>query len=135
MKDLIDQISSELDIESPVAERAVLVIMNILRKYAPEDKFELFLNAIPGANALMSSEKQTDPSSSSDQMSNPFLDLIGNDEANPLMELMTQMQTVGLDMDQAKVIGLDILEFAKSTAGVAVVRDVTDSIPGLSQFL
>ncbi len=134
MKTLIEQIASSLNIETSVSEQAVAIILNILRKYAPEDKFELFVNSIPGAENLMAQYMQDQPALSGEP-SNPFADLSEDDGGNPLMDLMTQMQSIGLDMDQAKVIGLDILEFAKSTAGVEVVRDVTDSIPGLSQFL
>lgn len=134
MKGLVDQIASTLGIEPQVAEQSVAIILNILRKYAPDDKFDNFLNAVPGFGDLLSRHTPGEPSST-DEMSNPFADLMGSDEGNPLMDLMTQMQSAGLDMDQAKVIGLDILEYAKSNAGTDVVRDVTDSIPGLSQFL
>ena len=134
MKGLVDQIASNLGIEPQVAEQSIAIILNILRKYAPNDKFDTFLNAVPGFEDLLSRHSSKEPSST-DEISNPFADLLSSDDGNALMDLMTQMQSAGLDMDQAKVIGLDVLEYAKSNAGIDVVKDVTDSIPGLSQFL
>lgn len=55
--------------------------------------------------------------------------------ANPLMEALSKLQSAGLDMEQSRTAGIEVLNYAKEKAGDDAVKKVTDQIPGLSQLL
>jgi hypothetical protein len=48
---------------------------------------------------------------------------------------VTKLQSAGLNMDQIKTLGKETLGFAEEKAGKDLVRDVANSIPGISSYL
>ena len=136
MEGFIEQIASKLGIDSAIAEKAVAVILNLLKQYAGDEKFSSLMAALPGANQMLA---DSDTSSNSDIVGNltgSLGELLGGGgSGNPLMELMSGMQSIGLDMDQAKTVGLDFLDHARETAGEDVVKNITDAVPGLNDFI
>ncbi len=136
MEGFIEQIASKLGIDSAIAEKAVAVILNLLKQYAGDEKFSSLMAALPGANQMLA---DSDTSSNSDIVGNltgTLGELLGGGgSGNPLMELMSGMQSIGLDMDQAKTVGLDFLDHARETAGEDLVKNITDAVPGLNDFI
>ncbi len=134
MQELIDRIVSRLGIESEVAENVIGIVLNLFQSHAPSDKFKSLTDTIPGAQELL--EKFSNQSSNDNDagglLSGALGSLMGGNE---LMDTFSKLQGEGLDMMQAKDAGSEILAFAKEKVGEETVKEIAESIPGLSQLL
>lgn len=132
MQDLIDKIVSKVGINRALAEKAVGIILVMIKSEGDEDEVGELLSKLPGAEDLIS--KAGDSGASPARGLGGLISgaLAGG---NPVMKTLSKLQSEGLDMRQSQSIGLEVLGFAKEKAGEDLVKRVADSIPGLSQLV
>ena len=114
MDELVSQIATNLRIDAGVARKATVIILKFLEKEAPADKFQAFLDAIPGAKDAMASA----PAVSGGGIMGVFGDLTGT----------------GLGMGKIQGLAKEFLGYARAKVGADAVDSVVGAIPGLSQF-
>ncbi|MGI9387854.1 MAG: DUF2267 domain-containing protein [Methyloligellaceae bacterium] len=132
MQDLINTIVSKLGIDGALAEKAIGIVLSMLKSEGPSDKVGELLSKLPGAEDLI--DKASDSGEGAGGgLGGLVASALGG--GNPLMDTLSKLQSAGLDIDQAQKIGLEVLGFAKENAGEDLVKEVADSIPGLSQFI
>ncbi|GBF26852.1 hypothetical protein MnTg02_01894 [bacterium MnTg02] len=132
MQELVDIITSKLGIKSELAEKAIGIILKMLKSEGPSDKVDELLTALPGAEDLIS-KVSNGGARSGGGLVGLISGALGGSGA--LMETLSELQSEGLDIDQSKSIGLEVLAFAKEKASEDLVKEIADSIPGLSQFV
>lgn len=132
MQELIDRIVSKLGIDSTLAEKAIGIILSMLKSEGPADKVSELLSMLPGADDMI--RKAVD---SADESGGGLGGLISGalGGGSPLMATLSKLQSQGLDMSQSRSVGLEVLDFAKEKAGEDLVKEVASSIPGLSQLI
>lgn len=122
MDELIGRIADKVGIERPVAEKAVGIILDFLRKEAPADKVELMLERLPGATALIEAAK-------ADSGGGLFGSMGG------IMGLGAKLMSTGLDMSQIQGVAHELIAEARQKVGDDVMRDIGAAVPGLNQFI
>jgi hypothetical protein len=104
-------------VERSVAEKAVGIILDFLRKEGPADKVQVLIDALPGAEALIAANEG--------QPSGGMGGIMG--AANRLM-------AAGLSMGQLQCVTRELVAHGRETAGEDTVGEIVGAIPGLSQF-
>jgi hypothetical protein len=122
MDELIGRIADKVGIERPMAEKAVGIILDFLRKEAPADKVALMLERMPGATALIEAAK-------ADGGGGLFGSMGG------IMGLGAKLMSTGLDMSQIQGVARELIAEARQKVGDDVMRDIGAAIPGLNQFI
>lgn len=120
MEELINRIVEQVGIDRPVAERAVGIILDFLKKEAPADKVELLLERFPGAAAAI-------------EAAQGHGGLFGS--MGGIMGLGAKLMSAGLDMGQIQGVARELIAYARVQVGDDVMRDIGAAIPGLDQFL
>lgn len=125
MDELIDLIATRIGIDRQTAEKATGIVLGLVKQSGDADKVQQMFAALPGANEL--AEKYG---------GKPGGGLFGalTSLAGP-MAAMAKLKAAGLDSTQSKDLGETLLGYAKEKCGEPLVRDVAQSIPGLSAFV
>ncbi|MBV9346607.1 MAG: DUF2267 domain-containing protein [Pseudolabrys sp.] len=117
MDELIGRLVANVGVERNVAEQAVVIILDFLRKEAPEQANKL-ISEMPGAEALIAANPPA----------------AGGFAMPGLMGAGTKLMGIGLSMGQVQAVTREMLAFAREKAGEDAVGEVVGAIPGLSQF-
>jgi hypothetical protein len=120
MDELIERLVTNCDVERPVAEKAVGIILDFLRKEGPTDKVQTLIDAMPGAEALIAA--------SAGQESG------GQSGMGGIMGAANRLMAAGLSMGQLQCVTRELVAHGRETAGEDTVGDIVGAIPGLSQF-
>src|SRR5262245_55498656 len=119
MDELIARLVTNCDVERPVAEKAVGIILDFLRKEGPADKVQALIDALPGAEALIAA--------SGGESSGGF-------SMGGLMGAANRLMAAGLSMGQLQCVTRELVAHGRETAGEDTVGEIVGAIPGLSQF-
>ena len=117
MDELIGRLVANVGLERNVAEKAVIIILEFLRKEAP-DKAPALIGRLPGAEALLAAQPPSD----------------GGFAMGGLMGAGTKLMGAGLNMGQVQGVTREVLAFSREKVGEEAVGEVVGAIPGLSQF-
>ncbi len=134
MKELIDRLVEKIGIDATTAENVLGIVFNLFKDKVSNEQFNTLLNAVPGAQALLEKGSNTSETGSGlgGMLSGAIGALTGNED---LMSTFMKLQSEGLNIEQAQNAGKEILNFAKEKVGEDAVKDIANSIPGLSQLL
>lgn len=122
MQDLIAQIAQKLGVAPDKAEQAVGIMLSLVRSQGDNDKVAALFEKLPGAAELADRHGSGGGGGLMGMLGGP-------------MAALGQFNSAGLSLDQVKSVGTSVLDHARAEAGDDLVRDVTDSIPGLSSFV
>jgi hypothetical protein len=125
MHELIDQVTAATGLDEGRAEKAVGIVLSLIRKEGDRDKVDALFARLPGAETLAERHGQA--------TGGGLAGLLGA-FSGPLAAV-GKLQAAGLSMDQINVLGRELLAFAREKAGEPLVNDVASSIPGLSRYL
>jgi hypothetical protein len=125
MHELIDQVTAATGLDEGRAEKAVGIVLSLIRKEGDRDKVDVLFARLPGAETLAERHGQA--------TGGGLAGLLGA-FSGPLAAV-GKLQAAGLSMDQINVLGRELLAFAREKAGEPLVNDVASSIPGLSRYL
>ena len=120
MDELLDRLVSTCGVERPVAEKAVAIILNFLRKEGPPEKVQPLIDKMPGAEAFLAAHPE-EPG--------------GMFSMGGVMGAGTKMMAAGLDMGQVQTVTKEVISYAREKAGEDNVGEIVGSIPGLGQFV
>ena len=120
MNELVGRLVAKVGIERGVAEKALGIILDFLRKEGPTDKVQALIDRLPGAEALLA--QQSDAGS-------------GIFSMGGIMGAGTKMMAAGLSMSQVQGVTRETIAYARDMIGDDAVGEIVGAIPGLSQFV
>jgi ribosomal protein L13E len=128
MEELIGRVAGAAGIDAKVAEKAIGIIVHLMRSHGDPAKAEALLDRLPGAGAL------ADLHGTAASAGGGILGLLGGSMGG-LMGAAAKLQAAGLSMEQIRATGTEVLAFAREKAGPDLVKEVAASIPGLSAYV
>ncbi len=129
MQDQIDRIVEKTGLAPDVAEKATGIMLSLVKTQGDKVKVAQLFDAIPGAGEL------ADRHGGDGARGGGLLGMLGGGLMGGPLAAVSKLQSAGLNMDQIKVLGKETLGFAKEHAGEELVKDVANSIPGISGYL
>jgi len=120
MDELIGRLVANVGVERSVAEKAVVIILDFLRKEGPADKVGNLIDRLPGAEALLASQSEAGG---------------GVFSIGGIMGAGSKMMAAGLNMGQVQGVTREIIAYAREKIGDDAVGEIVGAIPGLSQFV
>lgn len=126
MEELIARVSAAIGVDAGVARTAIGHVLAFLRKELPDGPVAEFLDQVAGAR------QAADEASAGGESAGG---LLGGLLSGGLMGLATKLNALGLDMSQIQKLGHEVFGYAESVLGKEKVRQIANSVPGLSQFL
>ncbi len=129
MQDLIDRIAAATGLDGPRAEKAVAIMLSLVKTQGNQAKADELFAKLPGAAELAS--RQGGDGAAKDGL----LGMLGGGMMGGPLAAISKLSAAGLSMDQIKVLGTLTLDYAKEKAGAQLVKDVAGSIPGLSGYV
>jgi hypothetical protein len=136
MQNLIARVAAATDLNPDTARQAVGLVVDFIKREAPQDAIEKLLANAPALNAIVAS---THGSAGGEGMGGTLKGLMGVAAGamggGGLMALGASLMGLGLDMGQIQTVGKEVLGYARETAGDDVVGEIAGAIPGLSQYI
>ena len=129
MEDLIGRISSEAGLDPAKAERAVGIMLGLVKSQGNQAKAAELFAKMPGAEELVSRFGGDGASKGG------LLGMLGGGLMGGPLAAIAKLTSAGLSMDQIKQVGTLTLAYAKEKAGPELVREVAGSIPGIGAYL
>ena len=120
MDELLGRLVANIGVDRGVAEKAVGIILDFLRKEGPPDKVQALIDGLPGAEALLQSQGDIGG---------------GMFSMGGLMGAGTRMMAAGMSMGQVQAVTREVIGYAREKVGEDAVGEVVGAIPGLSQFV
>ncbi len=132
MDELVAKVCAAVGLDEATAQQAIGTILSLVRSNGDSDKVAAMFDAIPGAAEF--ADAHGDGGDGSGGLLGKIGGALGGSIGAP-MEAIGKLQSAGLDMDQIKQTGQTVLDFASEQAGEDTVKQVMNSIPGLSKFI
>lgn len=129
MQDLIDKIVAATGLDAARAEKAVAIMLSLVKTQGNQAKVGELFAKLPGAAELASRHGGDGAAKGG------LLGMLGGGLMGGPLAAISKLSAAGLSMDQIKVLGILTLDYAKEKAGVQLVKDVAGSIPGLSGYV
>ena len=129
MQELISRVAAAAGLDHQRAEKAVGIILSLVRAQGPRDKVDQLFERLPGAAELAARH------GSDGAAKGGLLGLLGGGLMGAPLAAVGKLQAAGLSMTEIKAVGFEVLAYAKEKAGPDLVRDVAGSIPGLSGYV
>ena len=127
MHELMARVTAATGLDEASAEKAVGIVLSLIRKEGDRQKVDELFARLPGADALAKKHAGAKSGGS-------LAGLLGGAFGGPLAAV-GKLQAAGLSMEQINVLGRELLGFAREKAGEPLVDEVAGSIPGLSRYL
>jgi hypothetical protein len=135
MDNLIARVAAAADTTPETARQAVALIVDFLKREAPEDAIQALTAKAPELNAIVASLN----SAGGEGMGALLKGLMGTGSGamggGGLMALGSSLMSLGLTMDQIQSAGKEVFAYARNAAGDDVVGGISAAIPGLAQFI
>lgn len=139
MQDLINRVSQAAGIDASVAEPAIGAILKMLIQALPDNMAGMLKGALPGADELLSKADATGSGGSfgglGGMVGGALSSLTGGSGGGQLMELLGQLQGLGLDTDQSKAVGKEVLGYVKENAPPEVNQAIEEQVPAVSELM
>lgn len=129
MQELIDRVATRTGLPPEVAEQAAGIMLSLVRNQGDKNKVEQLFATLPGAAELAAQH------GGDGAKGGGLLGMLGGGLMGGPLAAVTKLQSAGLNMEQIKSLGKETLAYAEEKAGKELVRDVANSIPGISGYL
>jgi hypothetical protein len=129
MDDLVSRVVAQTGLPPDKAERAIGIMLNLVRNQGEKAKVAELFAKLPGAEDLATRH------GGDGAKGGGLLGMLGGGLMGGPLAAVTKLTAAGLSMDQIKVMGSETLAYAREKAGPQLVKDVAGSIPGLSQYV
>ena len=134
MENLIAEVAAGAGVAPDVARKAVALIVDFLRREAPEDAVKLLFEKAPAFRAIAATS-----STGGEGLSPMLRGMMGTGAGSMggggLMALGGDLMNLGLDMTQVQTVGKKVFGYAREKGGDELVGEISGSIPGLAQFI
>jgi hypothetical protein len=134
MDNLIARVATAADIAPDIARQAVSLVVDFVKREAPEEAVDKLLAKAPALNAIVASG-QTTGGEGMGGFVKGLMGVAAGAMGGGIMALGSQLMGLGLDMGQIQTIGKEVFAYAREVAGDDVVGEISGAIPGLSQFI
>ena len=135
MDNLIARVAAAAQTTPETARQAVALIVDFLKREAPEEPINALLDKAPALKAIAA----TAHGAGGEGMSGMLKGLMGTGGGSMggggLMALGGDLMGLGLGMEQIQAAGKTVFEYARGAAGDEVMGEISAAIPGLSQFI
>ncbi len=135
MDNLIARVAAAANTTPETARQAVALIVDFLKREAPEDAIQALTAKAPELNAIVASLS----TAGGEGMGALLKGLMGTGSGSMggggLMALGSGLMSLGLTMDQIQAAGKEVFAYARNAAGDDVVGEISAAIPGLAQFI
>ncbi len=135
MDNLIARVAAAANTTPETARQAVAMIVDFLKREAPEDAIQSLTKKAPELNAIVASIH----SAGGEGMGPLVKGLMGTGSGamggGGLMALGSGLMGLGLTMEQIQTAGQEVFAYARNAAGDDVVGEISAAIPGLAQFI
>ena len=129
MQDLIDSIVAATGLDAARAEKALGIMLSLVKTQGNQAKVGELFAKLPGAAELAARHGGDGAGRGG------LLGMLGGGLMGGPLAAISKLSAAGLSMDQIKMLGTLTLDYAKDKAGADLVKDVAGSIPGLSGYL
>jgi len=123
MEELVGRIVAATGIEEDLAQKAIGIILQLVKSEGPADKVAELFAALPGAAEI------------ADQYSDSGGGGLMGAFGGGAMAALGKLQSAGMGMGQIQSAGKEVIGYAKENAGEELVSDVIGSISGLGGFV
>lgn len=134
MENLIADVAAGAGVAPDVARKAVALILDFLKREAPEDAVHKLFDKAPALRAIAATA-----STGGEGLPGALRGLMGAGSGSMggggLMALGGDLMNLGLDMQQVQGVGHKVFAYAREKGGDELVGEISASIPGLSQFI
>ena len=134
MDNLIANVAADASVAPDVARKAVALILDFLKREAPEDAVHTLFDKAPALRAIAATA-----STGGEGLGGTLRGLMGTGAGamggGGLMALGGDLMNLGLSMEQVQEVGKKVFAYAREKGGDELVGEITASIPGLSQFI
>jgi hypothetical protein len=135
MDNLIARVAAAAETTPDTARKAVALVVDFIKREAPDDAVDALLARAPALNAIIASSTST----GGEGMSAMVKGLMGTGSGamggGGLMALGSDLMGLGLGMGQIQAVGREVFEYARKMAGDEIIGEISSAIPGLSQFI
>ncbi len=135
MENLIARVATAANTTPQTAREAVALIVDFLKREAPEDAMETLMAKAPALGAIAA----TLHGGGGEGLGGVLKGLMGTGSGamggGGLMALGGDLMGLGLGMDQIQAAGKEVFAYARDAGGDELMGEITASIPGLSQFI
>ncbi len=129
MQELIDRIVSATGLDGQRAEKALGIMLSLVKTQGNQAKVGELFAKLPGATELAARHGGDGAGGGG------LLGLLGGGLMGGPLAAISKLSAAGLSMDQIKLLGSLTLDYAKEKAGADLVKNVAGSIPGLSGYV
>ena len=129
MQDLIDRIVAATGLDTGRAEKALGIMLSLVKTQGNQAKVGELVAKLPGAAELAARHGGDGAGRGG------LLGLLGGGLMGGPLAAISKLSAAGLSMDQIKMLGTQTLDHAKEQAGAQLVKDVAGSIPGLGGYV
>ena len=135
MQDLVATITKNLGIDAGIVEKAIGIILKMLKENGLDEKVGPILDMLPGAEDLINQAPAADQNSGGGGLMAAVGGLMGGSGTGGIMAAVGQLQGLGLDIPQSQGIAKQLIEYTKEKAGADTVSDALKDIPGIDMVL
>ena len=132
MQELVTRISESLGIDAATVEKAIGIILKMLKENLGEDKVDAIIGSIPGAEEFINKAPEASGASGGGLMA-AVGGMMGG--GGGIMAAVGQLQNIGLDIPQSQSVAKELVEYTREKAGADVVDDALKDIPGIDMVL
>ena len=129
MQELIARLVTRTGLDAQRAEKALGIILSLVRTQGNQQKVAELFSKLPGAAEL------ADRYGRDGSRGGGLLGMLGGGLMGGPLAAISKLQAAGLSMEQIKQLGTETLNFAKEKAGDDLVKQVAGSIPGLGSYV
>lgn len=129
MQDLITRISSQTGLTPEKTEKALGIMLNLLKTQGNPGKVSELFARLPGAAELAARQGGDGAGRGG------LLGMLGGGLMGGPLAAISKLTAAGLSMDQIKQLGTLTLAYAREKAGADLVKEAAGSIPGLSGYV
>ena len=127
MQELISAVSTRLNLAEGEAEKAVGIMLSLVREHGNDSMVSELFEKLPGATELAEQYEDT-PSAGG------LLGMFGSAVGGPLA-MLSRLKGAGLSLDDIKSLGMEFVSYSRENADGDLLKKVASSIPGLGRFL
>ena len=135
MDNLIARVATAAGTAPDTARQAVSLIVDFIKREAPQEAVDKLLAKAPALNAIVASGAGTGGEGMGGFVKGLMGVSAGAMGGGGIMALGGQLMGLGLDMGQIQTVGKEVFAYAREVAGDDVVGEIAGAIPGLSQFI
>jgi hypothetical protein len=134
MENLIADVAASADVAPDVARKAVALILDFLKREAPEEAMNALFDKAPALRAVAATA-----ATGGEGLGTTLRGLMGAGAGamggGGLMALGGDLMNLGLSMEQVQEVGKKVFAYAREKGGDELVGEISAAIPGLSQFV